>query len=443
MELKLAWATFPTHVAALAAGRTVVGLGPYVPFAAASFAPGSLFWLVPADPDTELREHYRPAYHAFFHQARPMPASALPGPPPKRLEVCARVHAVLARLSPQDSAAFEALDRLGDEIPWTADRLRELAQVYGVITLFALEVARASTRHTVLRRVPVTSQLGVRPLDPGALHPVLSPETLARRVAAIRAVLAGPAARPHERLLRAQPVLGDHVGPASLRRTPDSPAARPRPGEARRAEPGQMHQRWPAGLASQPGGAPAPASGDAASNTAAGPAGNGAAHAAGGLEALKLRIATDVLLPAEWSVELQEFCDLALESPRHAVAACRRLLQHVIAAAHAVHCRGRSAVGFQARADDLRNAGCISDLSRRWLLALWDIGTAALHEDVRGWNEQDTEAMVLGTWRVLSAERRSLAVQPHQALAPDAAQRNGKQETTDTAPGRPTFQAED
>ncbi|MER3406081.1 MAG: hypothetical protein C4289_13720, partial [Chloroflexota bacterium] len=126
-----------------------------------------------------------------------------------------------------------------------------------------------------------------------------------------------------------------------------------------------------------------------------------------------------------------------------AVAACRRLLQHVIAAAHAVHCRGRSAVGFQARADDLRNAGCISDLSRRWLLALWDIGTAALHEDVRGWNEQDTEAMVLGTWRVLSAERRSLAVQSHQALAADAARRNGKQHATDVPPGRTTCPAGD
>lgn len=435
MELKLAWATFPTHVAALAAGRTVVGLGPYVPFAAASFAPGSLFWLVPSDPDTELREHYRPAYQSFFDQAHMVCGTALPGPLPKRLEVCARVHAVLARLSPQDGAAFEALDRLGDEIPWTAERLRELAHGYGAITLFVLEVARASMTHTLLRRVPVTSQLGVRPLDPGALHPVLPPEALARRVAAIRAVLAGPAGRLHAQAV--QPGPGDHPAPARAGRAPAGPSARP--AELRLAERERTPQRWPAGAASKPQGTPAPVPGDATSGTA----GNGTAHAAGGLEALKQRIAADVLLPAEWSAELQEFCDLALESPRHAVAACRRLLQHVIAAAHAVHCRGRSAVGFQARADDLRNAGCISDLSRRWLLALWDIGTAALHEEVRGWGEQDTEAVVLGTWRVLSAERQSLAVQPHQALAADTVRRNGKQHATDTPPDRSPFQAAD
>jgi hypothetical protein len=205
----------------------------------------------------------------------------------------------------------------------------------------------------------------------------------------------------------------------------------------------RVHGHQPASLASQGVTLPAPAPEDGLTGTADGLAGNGAAHRTGGLEVLKRRIAADVLLPAEWSAELQEFCELALESPRHAVAACRRLLQHVIAAAHAVHCRGRSAVGFQARADDLRNAGCISDLSRRWLLALWDIGTAALHEDVRGWNEQDTEAMVLGTWRVLSAERRSLAVQPHQALAADAARRNGKQPAADAPPGRTACPAGD
>lgn len=435
MELKLAWATFPTHVAALAVGRTIVGVGPYVPFTAASFAPGSLFWLVPCDPDTELREHYRPAYHVLFDQARAVSGTAF-GPSLKRLEVCARVYAVLARLDPRQGVAFEAFERLGDEVPWTAERLRELAQMYGALTLFALEVARASAGHTLQRRVPATSQLGVRPLDPGTLHPVLPPEVLARRVAALRAVLGGLAARLPERPRRTRPEPCDRSGPAGVRRGLEGTAAR-------RAEGERVGGHRPAGLASQGETLPAPAPEDALSGTAESLASNGAVHHPGGLEGLKQRIAADVLLPAEWSAELQECCDLALESPRHAVAACRRLLQHVIAAAHAVHCRGRSAVGFQARADDLRNAGCISDLSRRWLLALWDIGTAALHEDVRGWNEQDTEAMVLGTWRVLSAERRSLAVQSHQALAADAARRNGKQHATDVPPGRTTCPAGD
>jgi len=447
VELKLAWATFPTHVAALAAGRTVLGLGPYVPFTAASFAPGSLFWLAPADPDTEQREHYRPAYHALFDRTHTLLRAAPAGPPLKRLEVCARVHTVLARLSLQDEALLHVLDRLEEELPWTLERLRELVRVYGTLTLFALEVARAGTVHILQRRAPVTSQLGVRPLDPGPLHPVLPPEVLARRVAAIRAVLAGRRAG-HEVSLSVQPATRlpsperseTAGGLKDLRRALDEAEARARAAEARLAELELALERRQAGLVDEPTAADSDGprrTGDP-SHALAGevrPSGNGATHAAGGLGALKQRIAADVLLPAEWSAELQEFCDLAVESPRHAVAACRRLLQHVIAAAHAVHCRGRSAVGFQARTDDLRNAGCISDLSRRWLLALWDIGTAALHEDVRGWNEQDTEAMVLGTWRVLSAERRSLAVQPDQSLKPDVAARNGKQHARDPSSG--------
>jgi hypothetical protein len=154
---------------------------------------------------------------------------------------------------------------------------------------------------------------------------------------------------------------------------------------------------------------------------------NGAAHAPEMLAVLKRRVAGDLHLPEAWSLELQELCDLALESPRHTIVACRRLLQRVVAAAHALHCRGRSAVGFQARADDLRNAGCISDLTRRWLLALWDIGTAALHEEIQGWNARDTEAVLLGTWRVLSAERAALSAPLRSSPADPAnpALRNG------------------
>jgi hypothetical protein len=449
VELKLAWATFPTHAAALAAGATVVGVGLYVPFAAPSFPPGSLFWLVPAEADTEARQHYAPPHVARYDALRAAAPPSQPQPPgtePKHLRACARVHAVLGRLSADDHDALARLARLESELVWTAARLHELAAQHGTVTLFALEVFQAGKTQTLpLRRVHVAAQLGVRPLDPGELERVLPADELQRRAAAVRAALAGPGAAPASpaaapadsqgllaptptrsaEIARTQPAQATpraaaDAALADVQRALAEAEARARAAEASVAELELELARVRAGL---PGASAVLDGLDGGRGHA-----NGAAHAAQTLAALKQRIAADVEIPDEWCVELQELCDLALESPRHAVVACRRLLGRLLGAAHLHHCRTRSAAGFQARADDLRSAGCISDLTRRWLLALWDIGTAAMQEDVRGWAERDAEAVVLGTWRVLSAEHETLCLPPlsaEAAAAADGARRNG------------------
>lgn len=217
MLVKMGWSTFPSAVRALAEGRTVLGVAPFVPF---QFQPDALFWLVPSRAAREQPEFLKPAYRDLYRVEE-----AANGPTVVRF--LGQVLAVVAQLprgGPHNAAIAEAL---GDDLIWTPEWLLAQAEASGRdLYVFALGVYRAERAHTLERTITSSGQLGLRALEIGTPQPLLPLRDVRAHAQAIMARVQAAGGAP----AGTRPVpstLAPRPAPASPAPALSRPAARP------------------------------------------------------------------------------------------------------------------------------------------------------------------------------------------------------------------------
>jgi|GEM_PF-2551887 regulator of replication initiation timing len=207
MLIKMGWSTFPSAVRALAEGRTILGVAPFVPF---QFQPDAMFWLIPSRAAREHPDFLKPPYRDLYRQEE------VGGPTVVRfLGQVVAVVAQLPRGGPRNALIAAAL---GDDLIWTPEWLLAQAEASARdLYVFALSVYQADRPYTLERAITSSGQLGLRALEIGTPQPLLPLRDVQAHAQAILArVRAGSA----------PPAAGRPISPAPAPR-PASPAFSP------------------------------------------------------------------------------------------------------------------------------------------------------------------------------------------------------------------------